>query len=168
LDIRDYKAWAVGLQKCGYATDKAYANKLIKLIEDYELYRFDVKGKGGKSRTNFPPLNRTPYKDHGLLYIVADESDSYDKVAKDLGFDVKNLVKYNEVPDDFPLSAGDIVYLEEKKKQADKPYFEHIVQIGESMHEISQKYGMQVKRLYKLNKIDFDYVPTEGDILRLR
>ena len=37
LDIRDYKAWARGLKECGYATDAAYAPKLIKLIEDYNL-----------------------------------------------------------------------------------------------------------------------------------
>ena len=37
LDIRDYKAWARGLKECGYATDNAYAPKLIKLIEDYNL-----------------------------------------------------------------------------------------------------------------------------------
>ena len=47
LNIKDYKGWAKGLQKCGYATDRAYANKLIKVIEDYELYRFD-SGKGTK------------------------------------------------------------------------------------------------------------------------
>lgn len=39
----DYKAWAHGLKQCGYATDPNYANKLIKLIEDYELYKFDKK-----------------------------------------------------------------------------------------------------------------------------
>ena len=38
LKITDYKGWARGLQKCGYATDRAYANRLIKLIEDYDLY----------------------------------------------------------------------------------------------------------------------------------
>ena len=37
----DYKGWAKGLRKAGYATDKAYANKLISLIERYELDRFD-------------------------------------------------------------------------------------------------------------------------------
>ena len=44
LNIKDYKGWAKGLQKCGYATDRAYANKLIKVIEDYELYRFNIVG----------------------------------------------------------------------------------------------------------------------------
>ena len=45
LDIHDYKAWAKGLQKCGYATDPNYANKLIKLIEQYQLYQYDAKVK---------------------------------------------------------------------------------------------------------------------------
>lgn len=37
LDIKDYKGWARGLKECGYATDKNYASKLIKIIEDYDL-----------------------------------------------------------------------------------------------------------------------------------
>lgn len=41
LDIKDYKGWARGLKKAGYATNPQYADKLIKTIEDYELYRFD-------------------------------------------------------------------------------------------------------------------------------
>lgn len=41
LDPKDYKAWAHGLKKAGYATNPLYAELLIKIIEDYELYRFD-------------------------------------------------------------------------------------------------------------------------------
>ena len=40
--VTDYKAWANGLKKAGYATDPAYPSKLIKLIEDYDLGRFDT------------------------------------------------------------------------------------------------------------------------------
>ncbi|MDR2682453.1 MAG: glucosaminidase domain-containing protein [Dysgonamonadaceae bacterium] len=166
LNIRDYTAWAKGLQQCGYATDKAYANKLIKLIEDYELYRYDVRAKS--NRPVPVPLRRAVYIDHGLLYVLAETNDSYTRIAEDLGFKVKQLAKWNEAPEDFPLRPGDIVYLEKKQKKAQKPYFEHTVRVGESMHRISQQYGMQIKRLYKLNKKDFDYVPEEGDVLRLR
>ncbi|GHS97919.1 N-acetylmuramoyl-L-alanine amidase [Bacteroidia bacterium] len=166
LDIKDYVAWAKGLQKCGYATDKAYANKLIKLIEDYELYRFDAKGKS--KDTHFVTLKRTPYTDHGLIYVLGVDNDSYERIANDMGFNVKDLIKYNEVPEDFPVYKGNIIYLEKKNKKAEKPYTEHVVEVGESMHSISQTYGMQVKNLYKLNKKDFDYVPEEGDVLRLR
>ena len=42
LDVNDYKGWAHGLKKAGYATDPAYPAKLIKLIEDYKLYKYDV------------------------------------------------------------------------------------------------------------------------------
>ena len=78
------------------------------------------------------------------------------------------MLKYNEVPSGFPLNKGDIVYFENKKSRADKPYYEHIVLIGESMHSISQKYGLKVKNLYKMNKRNYEYVPEEGDVLKLR
>ena len=72
LNIKDYKGWAKGLQKCGYATDRAYANKLIKVIEDYELYRFD-SGKGTKKtstkKQNLPVFNYQVYRTHGLIYV---------------------------------------------------------------------------------------------------
>lgn len=41
LDIKDYKGWAKGLKLAGYATDPSYANKLIRIIEEYKLYQFD-------------------------------------------------------------------------------------------------------------------------------
>ncbi|MFA6863917.1 MAG: glucosaminidase domain-containing protein [Dysgonamonadaceae bacterium] len=173
LSPTDYKGWARGLQKSGYATDRAYANKLIKLIEDYELYRFD-KGNYERSRAkpgqSSPSQNwkHQPYKTHGLVYVLAVEGDTYEGIAAEFNFKVKDLLKYNEVPKGFPLNEGDIVYFEKKKSRADKPYFEHVVQIGESMHSISQKYGLKVKNLYRMNRKDYEYVPIEGDVLKLR
>jgi flagellum-specific peptidoglycan hydrolase FlgJ len=47
--VKDYKKWAKGLKKAGYATDKQYPNKLIKIIENYKLYQFDnVKSRDFK------------------------------------------------------------------------------------------------------------------------
>ena len=42
LNTKDYRAWAKGLQTCGYATDPKYAEKLISLIERYDLQRYDT------------------------------------------------------------------------------------------------------------------------------
>lgn len=173
LKITDYKGWARGLQKCGYATDRAYANKLIKVIENYELYRYDT-GKvhkltrQEKKKLKYPTVKYTIYRTYGLLYVYAKENDSFDQIAQNLDFPVKDLKKFNEVPEDFPLQKGDIVYIEKKKKKADKPNYDHVVQVGESMHSIAQKYGIQIKSLYKMNKKDKDYVPEEGDVLKLR
>lgn len=41
LDKKDYKGWAMGLKKAGYATDKYYGEKLINLIEDLNLQKYD-------------------------------------------------------------------------------------------------------------------------------
>lgn len=167
LQTTDYKNWARGLQTAGYATDKAYANKLIKLIEDYELYQYD-RTTGKREEPVVKTYKHTPYLTHGLVYIFANRGDTYESIAQEFGFNVKDLYKYNEVPKNFPLSQNDMVYLERKKRKADKPYYEHVVRVGESMHSISQRYGMQVKNLYKMNKKDYEYVPVEGDILKLR
>lgn len=174
LKITDYRGWAKGLQQCGYATDKAYANKLIKIIEDYELYQHDKKESSGKSITKKDDgpvavlYKHIPYKTHNLIYVIAEDGDTYEAIASEFRFKAKDLYKWNEVPEGFPLKSGDIVYFEKKKSKADKPYYDHVVQVGESMHSISQKYGVKVKNLYKMNKKDYEYVPVEGDVLKLR
>ena len=66
--VTDYKAWANGLKKAGYATDPAYPAKLIKLIEDYDLSRFD-KAKP----TDFEPGGK--YADLGAEAPSASVSD---------------------------------------------------------------------------------------------
>ncbi len=172
LSITDYRGWARGLQKAGYATDKAYANKLIKLIEDYELYRYDNKNYSKGSKVTPPTTSvswkHQPYKTHGLVYVVAVNGDSFASIANEFGFKEKKLLKYNDAGEGFPLNDGDIVYFQKKKARADEPYYEHLVQIGESMHSISQKYGIRLRELYRLNKKSYKYVPEEGDKLRLR
>ena len=74
----------------------------------------------------------------------------------------------NEIPKDYPLDPGMVIYLEKKNKKADKTYTRHIVSAGESMHDISQIYGIRMKYFYKMNHKDKDYVPSEGDVLILR
>ena len=180
----DYRGWAKGLQECGYATDKGYANKLIKIIELYQLYTYNSESNQANRRVEQPrPVTQTAppvtdkqsdlrsrdiYKTYGLIYVIVRYNDSLEAIARDIGFKVKDLAKYNEITPGFPLQQGDIIYLVKKKKIADKPNFYHTVRIGESMHSISQHYGMQVKSLYNLNKRKADYVPLEGDILKLR
>lgn len=212
LKATDYKGWAKGLQKAGYATDKSYANKLIQIIEDYELYNYDKAGSKSKPKSknntqeyivekevevekietskpqynNNRPSNKpsnlatttnqkiltinshTIYKTHNLVYVIIQTGDTYENIAKEFNFNVNDLFDFNETDRNIPLRAGDLVYLEKKKTRADKPYYEHIVQVGESMHTISQKYGIKTRSLYQINKKDYSYVPTQGDILRLR
>lgn len=176
LETTDYIGWAKGLQKYGYATDRAYANRLIKIIEDYELYRYDKgykptikeKKRKGIKETQHTVVLREVYKTHGLIYVLANENDTFETIGRDMRFKGKKLAKYNDAPLNFPLKKGDIIYLERKHNKANKPYYDHVVQIGESMHSIAQLYGIKMKNLYRMNKKKYDYIPEEGDVLRLR
>ncbi|HEY5570473.1 MAG TPA: glucosaminidase domain-containing protein [Bacteroidales bacterium] len=168
LDIRDYKGWAKGLQRTGYATDPGYANKLIKLIEDYQLYQYDNLKKGRVVAVSESTFSHEVYRSNELIYVIARRGDTFESIAKEFDFNIKKLAGYNELPYEAPLSAGDVVYLEKKQKKAAEKYPAHEIQTGESMHSISQMYGIQMKYLYKINKKDMEYIPMEGDVLRLR
>jgi hypothetical protein len=173
LNVRDYKGWAKGLLKCGYATDKAYADKLIKLIESYELYRFDSATNYNAAQPASPApktvlITRFIQRMYGIPYIYAESNDTYDKIAAGTNTNAENLESFNETPRGYRLQKGDVVFLDKKKIKADKPYYDHVVTRGESMYSISQKYGVQLKSLYSLNNRRENYVPTEGEVLKLR
>ncbi len=100
--------------------------------------------------------------------MIAVSGDTYAGIADEFGFKEKDLLRFNEVPEGFPLAQGDIVYFQKKKARADEPYYQHVVEVGESMHSIAQKYGVRLRNLYRLNKKNYEYVPEEGDVLKLR
>ena len=73
LKITDYKGWARGLKRAGYATDPNYAQRLINLIELYNLDKYDKKGGLKWMKQNPDP--HQPYINNGLLYIVVRPGD---------------------------------------------------------------------------------------------
>lgn len=177
LKPTDYKGWARGLKKAGYATDPSYANRLITIIEDYDLYKYDLQGLGKRATRHWEKeLRKKPwlanphqvYLANGLAYVVARSGDEFRILGKELGISWKKLVQYNDLHRDYTLEDGDIIYLKEKHKKAAKPYTYYVVKDGDSMHSIAQKYGIRLKSLYRMNRKPGDYIPEVGDRLRLR
>lgn len=77
LDPTDYKGWAHGLKKAGYATDPRYADKLIKVIEDYQLYRYDALAIAGEPEAEQEPESEPePEPTHELVTPPAGYSES--------------------------------------------------------------------------------------------
>ena len=167
LKITDYKGWAKGLKKAGYATDRRYAQRLIDIIELYDLHQYDTK-KGLKWMKDNPNPHQ-PYIANGLVYIVVRPGDTWKSISKEFDVSRKKLRKYNDLYKGYVLQPGDILYLEKKNRKADKEHVVHVLRAGESMYSISQKYGIRLKNLYKRNKMDPDSpAPEVGTILRLR
>jgi len=78
LDKDDYKGWANGLRRAGYATDKRYPQKLINLIERYQLYKFD--GTASKKKRAKKHIEYTVVKGDTLYSI----SRKYNITVKEL------------------------------------------------------------------------------------
>jgi LysM repeat protein len=193
----DYKRWAKGLRKAGYATDPKYAKRLIKIIEDNKLYLLDngishtyaktrpTKNSNARKTKNTRKVNKQEvydddnfeidiYKKHRkgvrnrIKFIVAKKGDTFYSLAKEFKLMQWQLYKYNELPKDYILHEGDLLYIQPKRSKAEHGKNYHVVKPGETMHIISQIYGIKLKKLYKKNNMEAGTEPEPGTKLSLR
>lgn len=109
LDSDDYKAWAKGLKNAGYATDRKYPDKLIKIIEDYKLYQYDdiVLGVDYSKK-------RTRKKEEELVsnnYVIVNKGDTLYSIAKNNSTTVERIKALNSLTDN-NLNIGQKIYLD--------------------------------------------------------
>lgn len=184
LKTTDYKGWAKGLKKAGYATAHDYDKRLIKLIEDNKLYRLDKKidynelakfeQQSVKNTSSSSSLSINNYTAHeikkfnGVKSVVVRKGETYEMIAQELGLNGWELYKYNDQRAGYRPVPNEIVYIKSKKKRASKDKLTHRVQTGESMHFISQMYGIKLKALYKRNRMKAGQQPKAGQIINLR
>ena len=87
LDITDYKGWAQTLKKCGYATDPKYPEKLINIIETYELFQYDDSRYQALARTEetTEPAAKPAKKVQQMGSDAQLESEVEDMLAAEIG-----------------------------------------------------------------------------------
>lgn len=192
LDPTDYKGWAHGLRKAGYATDPKYPEKLIRLIEEYELYLYDsmqpasdevqvqqmpqspaqleqARPLTGRQREVFSfALSRQMYSQNGVPFIYAAEGETYESIAKSYRLFLKEILKFNDLQQNEELLPGTVVYLKKKKKASHPGLDRYVVEEGQTLREISQRFAVRMKDICRRNGIGQDHVLREGDVLELR
>jgi LysM repeat protein len=172
LKLTDYKGWAKGLKACGYATSPTYATKLIEIIQLYKLYQYDTAKGYDKFQTQQVKNGdlRHIYAFNKNYYLIARKGDTFRSIAKEVDVSYRKLAKYNERNKNDKLEEGEIVWLKKKRSKAPKDYKGrvHYVKAGESMYSISQRYGIRLKKLYKINNLPPDYQIRVGEAIRLR
>lgn len=194
LKTTDYKGWARGLKKAGYATNPRYPHLLIRIIEENHLYEFD-KGvtphhlaslnngvEHSSAISTIPPKlpvssdfklveiwesGRKVYVNNGAKFIFAGSGDSFSEIAADFEIYSWQLPKYNELEKKHALKEGEMIYIE-KKKRKNKEAGTHTVRPGESMHSIAQLYGIRLGSLYKHNNMEEGTEAKGGQVLELK
>lgn len=180
----DYKAWAHGLKKAGYATNPKYPELLIKIIEENNLQRFDTEQKGKKPVAEQPKVKPTGkpqqgnntvewgvgrevfVSDNKVKFVFAKEGDTYESIAKSTDLAKWQLLKYNETKDNRKITAGERVYLQPKRAKGGKS--SHTAKSGETLYDISQLYAIKMKNLLKYNGWEEEVEITVGQKIKLK
>ena len=219
LDMQDYKAWAHGLKKAGYATNPKYAYILINKIEKYKLYEFDKSNSKevlytvlklfpelksdnifmaqldqSKAKTN-PATIKVPYeqvsyakqqekvekiktdrellntiliKNHpngGKKFIIVPADTSLGYISQKFGINEGKLKKWNELSGS-KLHRNDVLFLEQKSSEGNIATYK--AKSGESMHDIAQKFGVKLSKLYSKNRMSEGQQPKAGQLIYLQ
>ena len=190
LDPMDYKGWAYGLKKAGYATNPRYPEILIKTIEDNQLYditeqalnqipdysiyqlettksKFTFVDKSIKKITNIIEPTKLKSKTYnGLKAVYADSGMSLLAIATHYNIPLTNLLDYNDLIIDGLLEESVWLYLERKRTEGLQEKYK--VKGNESLYEISQSNGLQLSSLLAYNGLNETDQIRPGSILSLR
>ena len=146
LEKTDYKGWAHGLSKAGYATDPQYANRLIQIIEKYELYRYDNEYEHELVTANQPTINvhQIIRQVNNVNYTVALEGDNILLVAARNNMSARELMRYNEGirNKEQVLASGERIFLEPKRSAYKGKQQYHLLKEGEDLADVSSLYGV--------------------------
>ena len=121
--------------------------------------------------TNSVTIN--PFQSHniqrvnGLKAVVARKGDTFEVIAQELGMRDWELYKFNDHIDGYTPQPGEIIYIQRKNRRTSKHQLTHVVQQGETMHYISQLYGIKLKPLYKRNDMKWGEQPAVSEVINL-
>ncbi|MEO8822322.1 MAG: glucosaminidase domain-containing protein [Ginsengibacter sp.] len=190
-DPSDYKDWAYGLRKAGYATNPRYPEILIKNIETYDLVQYTLEGLDGiprfdasqyaseKENMVSPPViasnvvKNDPVPGapisltiNGSKALLASRGTSLLAIATEHNINLEKLLSINDLSNDGLLQKDQYVFLEKKQKEGKQDFC--IAQQNENLYDISQKYGVILQNLYAYNNFTADDYLVEGTKVYLK
>jgi Mannosyl-glycoprotein endo-beta-N-acetylglucosaminidase/LysM domain len=195
LDPTDYEGWANGLKEAGYATNPKYPLVLIKLVEDYNLQDYTlialgkphapVIGNADAAITTIQPVTEknieatmvvekekpVNYPEGRFLInetkvIYAKKGTSFLAIAKQYDVDLSKLFEFNEMKQMEEVDKDRLIYIQRKRKTGNSEF--HIVQLGESLHDIAQLQAIRLESLVEYNWLRNDAMPAPGEQLSLK
>lgn len=197
LDKTDYVAWANGLKSCGYATEKTYAQRLIKIIEEEGLHVYDTAegrqsapaGNNGnpadghstpdddlspRRTVGKPAFEINPLPPHevmynnGVRYVEIREADTFESIATEFHLMVWELFKYNDLTSDAKISDLTFIYLRPKRNRSHPDCIIYETKPGDTMWSIAHSYGIKLRKLLRRNGMAQGDEPYDGQEIRLR
>jgi LysM repeat protein len=197
LDPLDYSAWAKGLKKAGYATNPQYAQKLIGIVERYNLNEFSrgqqvnvaMRSKEDEKTIDVPKeglsMNNEDViaKKTNLAYeisvdkafyinetkvIYAPEGSSLLAIAEKYNISLSKIYDFN----DMVKNGNDILIQDQliflQRKRKQGAFEFHVVQSNETLIDIAQTEGVRLESLLKYNNLSQNQIPMVGEKIYLK
>jgi LysM repeat protein len=175
LDPTDYKGWAEGLRKAGYATSPVYSKMLVDVIEKYRLYKYDYMTLANPLDEPIASNNNNAALGAYLVtndvkYVLAREREAVEAIAQRTATSVRSLALYNEniQADTQTLEENTKVYLQPKRSSYRGKESHHTVRQGETMFEIAQEYALKLDNLYERNRMNPGMEPAFQEKIKLK
>ncbi|NOU37136.1 MAG: LysM peptidoglycan-binding domain-containing protein [Ferruginibacter sp.] len=188
LDKSDYKGWAYGLKRAGYATNPRYPQIVISNIEKYNLQQYDTtfvnvnEEIAVTNKVNDESIlkNATLVSDNEeiknalkanskfnkLKALYASKGTSLLAIATAANIDLAKLLDYNDLKIDGLLKEDQLIYLERKNKQGNFDIYTTLQK--ETLFDIAQNFGIQLKSLLQLNTKNENEILPKGQKIKLR
>ncbi|WP_316797087.1 glucosaminidase domain-containing protein [Pedobacter agri] len=93
-DQYDYKGWAKGIQRSGYASSRTWASQVIAMVNKYDLYQYDDRPEGYTEPVHKTPVYHRKKRSTSRIYTVK-AGDNLGAIAKKKGTTIKTLMKKN-------------------------------------------------------------------------
>ncbi len=172
LDQGDYVGWAKGLSDAGYATDRRYPAKLIGLIEKFELHKYDTQVLG-KSYTVNSGLKEKIVSEKVVAnvasksgYHTVNYNDTLFSIANKYGISVNELKELNNLTTDTISIGQNLKYSKNSDTSVQVSTLkEHIVEKGDTLYNISKRYGISVEDLKRINNLQSNELSIGQSIL---
>ena len=191
LDPTDYKGWAYGLRKAGYATNPKYPEILIRHIETYNLEQYTLNAAG-----EVPVFDASKYTDdpedksldvaevnlidkgqqvsappmkvsvNGSRALFASKGTSLLAIATDNNINLHKLLSINDLIKDGLLEKDQFVFLEKKQKEGDRNFC--VVEPNETLYDVAQRNGILLQSIYEFNDLSENDRVSDGTKIFLR
>ncbi len=194
LSPTDYKGWAHGLKRAGYATNPRYPQILISNIERYNLQQYNDADQPMFVRSQVSSMSVTPQpvaveqtkkKDQNIFQklfagkknknnqhfnrlraVMVFSGTSLLAVASENDIPLAKLLEYNDLANDGLVLEDQWIYLEKKHKEGNREYYEAIEK--ETLYSISQNNGIQLSLLAQYNRMNEQATVQKGTRINLR
>ena len=172
--VNQYNKW---LKRGNIPGEKIYP--VVVPFKGKKPIMIDSKSQSNTSSTETPKVEVYPditsasantknllVRVNSIKAIVAATGDKIETLAEKGGIQVHHLLKFNDIGPTDDIQAGEIYYLRSKKGRSSIYY--HTAKENETMWDVSQKYGIKLKKLYAKNRMDPEEELLTGRILWAR